>query len=218
MDRDRRKITSQVRAITLVEVLVTLAIVTLLTAIAVPSLLHAKNRSSANSSLGQLRQLGLSVLMYSESSEGWPPFSLDANCYALFANHGRNCKPGYTDAKELIAPWHLTVDLYVADWRLFRSPIDRMSVPLRDESSHESTWYEETRTPRWHGTSFDYVSDYILYNKVTYLSSEPSVSPVLFSLFESTAWPARKQVCYWDGHVRDVLHSVFSKEVESALR
>lgn len=72
MDNSRR------RAFTLIEMLVVIAIVSMLAALLLPAFLSARGRARQISCASNLHQIGLGMAMYVDSADGYYPFAVDA--------------------------------------------------------------------------------------------------------------------------------------------
>lgn len=70
------------RAFTLIELLVVIAIIAILAAILFPVFAQAKMAAKKTASLSNVKQLGLSILMYNTDSDGSYPFGLGVNWWA----------------------------------------------------------------------------------------------------------------------------------------
>ena len=86
-------------AFTLVELLVVVAILGILAALMMPALSSAKAKASSISCLNRVRQLGMSLMLYSDDFEGqYPPRRQSTNTWPY------RLQPYYRDAKMLECP------------------------------------------------------------------------------------------------------------------
>jgi prepilin-type N-terminal cleavage/methylation domain-containing protein/prepilin-type processing-associated H-X9-DG protein len=105
------KFTSERRGFTLIELLVVIAIIAILAAILFPVFARARERALVTSDLGNLKQIGLAVLMYAEDHDGAMPF--EGKTYLATPQVET---PPY-DTQDLLLP-------YTKSLQIFASPAD----------------------------------------------------------------------------------------------
>ncbi len=67
------------RRFTLIELLIVIAIIAILAAVLLPALSNARKMGYRAKCAGNLKQLGASVIMYSDDNKGWSPHAYNAN-------------------------------------------------------------------------------------------------------------------------------------------
>lgn len=130
-------------AFTLIELVVTIAIISVLAAFLFPVLHAAKADARKSVCLSNLRQLGTAVALYAHDYDDHLPYGPDANSKFLAMNDLNDTDPddalirGLPDIRALLAPYGASKDI-------FRCPQDRSTLPdTNPAGNHKSTWFEE---------------------------------------------------------------------------
>ena len=119
--RNSRRSLRTLRAFTLVELLVVIAIIALLIAILLPSLAKARRQARATACLSNLRQMGMSFLMYTETNRGQSFVYNSWETYATQDGWFGNLRP-FSAQVDAVRIGHLTpLDALpsAADWRFW---------------------------------------------------------------------------------------------------
>jgi prepilin-type N-terminal cleavage/methylation domain-containing protein/prepilin-type processing-associated H-X9-DG protein len=191
-----------VRGFTLVECLVVLAIIVVIAGLLFPVLLAAKGRSREVAAISELSQIGKATALYAQDFDDRLPFASGNNCFHLATDVGRSCSDLPLEAIRNSRPVNQVIRAYGCPWEVFKSPCDRMSEVLLEEPGHKPTWFEETTTRLYPGSSYEFTRRGL---KSFSLSSyvRPSEGIVFQSLYQLDEGPARMtHVLFADWHVK----------------
>lgn len=119
------------RGFTLVELLVTMAIISILTALLMPVVIATRTKVYAHVSGGGLRQVGMACSLYRTDHDGYFPIPHWAG-------------PG--DASDAngdgVAEWYEKLIPYVDTVRVFRVTVDESDAALRPCSFADNSWFD----------------------------------------------------------------------------
>ncbi|HEY3780994.1 MAG TPA: type II secretion system protein [Fimbriimonadaceae bacterium] len=204
------------KGFTLVELLVVIGILAVLAAILFPVLATAKRAAKANVALQNLSQIGIATQLYADDNSDYLPYSEGNNCLHLAIIKGFGCNGYSVSLIESLPPYNAEILPYGAKQALFESPVDSVGI-LAEEPGHQATWYLETATTQYPGSSYEYVSKLGL--EVTSLSAiaKPLETPIAYSFY--VLGPQTPQgfndVLFSDGHSEAITHETLTRELES---
>jgi len=131
----RRRAGTIFTAFTLIELLVVIAIIAILASMLLPAISKAKNKAQGVSCLNNLKQIGISLRLYTDDSQSRVPSSLSfggrAGDYTSSENSVSNTDT-YGGVPKLLA---------IANHRVFWCPSDRLQKPSNPVSTNDYTSY-----------------------------------------------------------------------------
>lgn len=196
----------------LVELMIVIIILTVLASIMLPVVTQAKIRAKKAASISNIRQQSLAAIQYAADYEGNFPWALGANCFSLGYKFERNCGELSSTEIKMMKPSTQLLFAYGVDREISRSPLDRMSPLLLSEGGHEATWWQETTTTSWFGSSFEYAAFNPL-KKILHTSTD-RVLLLHFSLFYVDGMRGEaRQAGFSDGSARTLSREQFGKEM-----
>lgn len=196
--------TGRAKGFTLIEVLVVIAIVAILAALLFPVFANAKRSAHSTNALGQLSQIGHGISLYAADHDDLIPYASGNNCFHLAVNLQRGCNGLEASVVQEIPPINAALQRFKIPWDLYRSPVDTMSRILLQEPGHRATWFEETKTARYPGSSFEYTSLGLRKTSVSGLAN-PAREPLMRSLYRlGEGDGGLYHVQFADGHTKAV--------------
>lgn len=196
----------------LIELLVVIAIIGVLAALLFPVFVTAKRKARESASLSMIRQNAFATIQYAADFDDRWPFALGANCYSLGENFGKFCGALSPQEIQSMIPVNTVLTKYGVQSELGRSPVDRMNTELLEEGGHAETWWKETTTTLYPGSSFEY-RGFDQQDRQVRPASEKVVL-LYFTLFRLNETGNRAhQVAYSDGHSRAISESQLGQEL-----
>lgn len=154
---------------TLVELLVTVAILAVLASLLFPTFYSARNKSKQAVCLSNLGQIGKGIAMYAIDYDDHIAYAPSPFSKQL-ASDGRS--PFSEDALNKLAQSlpdvRQVLKAYGVSFNVWSCPMDRIDSNLAAEGGHAATWYEET------GSSYNYDDKHALVGRT--LASYPRPS------------------------------------------
>jgi prepilin-type N-terminal cleavage/methylation domain-containing protein len=202
---------------TLVELLTVIAIIAVLSAVLFPVLASAKRSAQNSVALDELMQIGHATQIYSGDFDDHLPHALGNNCFHLLTDAGAGCDIFGPAELTNIPPINAILQRYGATWNVYRSPVDKMSSALLQEPGHQPTWFEETKTSAYPGSSYEYLTALGVKSRSYSSLSLPSSAVLLYSMyFVGEGQPdSRNHVLFSDGHSKLILHTELGSDLET---
>ncbi|HEX8236383.1 MAG TPA: DUF1559 domain-containing protein [Abditibacteriaceae bacterium] len=192
------------RAFTLIEVIVVLAIISLLAALLFPAFLTARGKARQVMCASNLRQIGLGIAMYAQDYDGLFPHAVDPSDRA--APGGWAVFPEFAVSIPSIGLVHEVLQPYVPSRQIFACPADK-GIAVHEFSgailNAFPTSYEKF------GTSYYYRTEIAARRASEASFQTPASLNVLFDgagRWHGTLLPlaSRYNVLFADGHVKNL--------------
>lgn len=175
---------ARVAAFTLIELLVVIAVIAILAALLLPALTAAKQAGLSARCQGNLRQLGLSLLMYTEDYSRFPVYNFDP------------------DAFEPMEFWHEKLTPYVqARWtnEIYRCPAYRgVTVDGNDVATPLGSYGYNANGTQW---SYSELGLGGRYSKMVWEGDSPDGNTSLVAITQSTVKVPSDMIALGDAHL-----------------
>lgn len=194
----------QQRGFTLIELLVVIAIIAVLAGLLFPVFLTARGKAREATCISNLRQIGLSISMYSQDYDGLYPYAIDPA--DRFTPIIWSSYPDFQKELPAIGMIHEVLQPYIKAKELFRCPADTgfdtedfTGLPLDATPSS----YEKF------GTSYYYRTEIALRHAGEMTFQYPAQVNVLFDgagRWHGSLFPSSQRYCtlFADGHVKSL--------------
>lgn len=174
------------KGFTLLECLTVIGILCVLLSLLLPVLTRAKVSAHQASTRSQLKQIGHSLLLYASDHNDLMPYTVGNNCYYLAVVENKLSTPVLhmtLQEVQAMSPPNLLLKRYGTEIGLYRSKLDSMPVEFRSFQHYASTWFEQTETPIYPGSSYELNSSIAISHRP--LSSMDGEEFLFYSLFVS---------------------------------
>ncbi len=175
----------------------------MLTTVFVPVAVQAHERGQASTSLRQLSQIQAAVQLYAADANNHVPYAVGNTCYhqAVDRNQGCDAVPALF-IRELV-PLNAVLATYQVPTEAYRSPVDHMERYFPQSAGYKPTWFEESTTARYPGSSFEYTTRYGLLSRSLSSFGASSATILIASMFSiGDGAAAKRQIAFADGHAQ----------------
>ena len=190
------------RAFTIIELLVSIAIIAILAALLFPVFSQAKRSAKSVGCFENLRQLSKSVFLYAGDYDDLLPYGPGPAAQSLVNEGLLLGGPSYSDQISLLPAVNTLLGPYGAKPALWICPEDSISGYL--SSGRKRTWHEQT------GSSYQFC-DYYALNRVSLTGAADPTKSLLFYDIEPFHGPqprvsgsALVNCVFFDGHIKAV--------------